>query len=95
MFQEYLPIYVPLFVAPFMNDQESNSTLLEIKRRARAMSKASTEKSYMQFLDQVASEQFGVRHYHEALVQARKQSSTPYSAMAFYLSTCQEYYLDF
>jgi hypothetical protein len=62
----------------------------------------------MQYLDQVAREQFGVRHYHEAQARAkRKQAAGVLTGQAIsvatlrmsnymnsYMSSCQQYYLD-
>ena len=80
----------------------NTTTLREVKRRARELTRNVSEKSYMQYLDQVAREYLGVRHYHEARVRCESRTrvqpgdrepaiNTP---MAFYLRSCQEYYLD-
>ena len=42
-----------------------------IKKKARILSRTVGNKSYMQYLDQVARDQFGVRHYHEAQALAK------------------------
>ena len=56
-----------------MSVHEINArSIREIKRQARSLSRSIAEKSYMQYLDQVARERFGVRHYHEAQVRAGK-----------------------
>lgn len=74
-----------------------------IKRQARILSRTRGKKSYMQYLDQVANERFGVRHYHEAQTRVKRNGSASFragrtspsgSVTAFYLSACQEYYLD-
>jgi hypothetical protein len=79
-----------------------------IKKRARILSRTIGNKSYMQYLDQVAREQFGVRHYHEAQARAkRKQAAGVKTGQAIsvatlrmsnymnsYMSSCQQYYLD-
>ena len=51
----------------------STVSLSLIKKRARFLSRPDGNKSYMQYLDQVAREQFGVRHYHEAQTQAKRK----------------------
>ena len=51
----------------------STVSLSLIKKRARFLSRTDGNKSYMQYLDQVAREQFGVRHYHEAQTQAKRK----------------------
>ncbi len=48
-----------------------------IKKRARILSRTVAKKSYMQCLDQIAREQFGVRHYHEAHTQAKRKKVAP------------------
>ena len=80
----------------------NTATLREVKRRARELTRNVSDKSYMQYLDQVAREYLGVRHYHEARVRSESQIRTQANAqqpaintpMAFYLRSCQEYYLD-
>ena len=69
-----------------------------IKRQARARSRGEGSMTYMQYLDQVARELYGVRHFHEA--RARYRSATTATAAAVsplqhYLRSMQEYYLDF
>ena len=82
-----------------MTVQEITSTSLrQIKRQARLLSRSSYNKTYMQYLDQVAREQFGVRHYHEAQTRAGKGAAVDIrreSLMVFYQQACQEYYLEF
>ncbi len=82
-----------------MSVQEINArSIREIKRHARLLSKSMRQKTYMQYLDQVARERFGLRHYHEAQVRAAKvtpQRAVRDSPIAFYQQACQEYYLEF
>lgn len=82
-----------------MSVQEINAkSIREIKRHARLLSRSMREKTYMQYLDQVARERFGVRHYHEAQVRAGKVAPgrvLPTSRTEFYQLACQEYYLEF
>ena len=82
-----------------MSVQEINArSIREIKRHARLLSKSKRQKTYMQYLDQVARERFGVRHYHEAQVRAGKIATervVQISPMVFYQQACQEYYLEF
>ena len=87
-----------------MSRQVINATTLrEVKRRARKLTRDVSEKSYMQYLDQVAQDYLGVRHYHEARVrcgdaqdpiQPGVQTPVNNTPMAFYLRSCQEYYLE-
>jgi|APSaa5957512535_1039671.scaffolds.fasta_scaffold133264_1 hypothetical protein len=87
-----------------MSRQVINATTLrEVKRRARKLTRNVSEKSYMQYLDQVAQDYLGVRHYHEARVRSKpsviarpetEEAVTTNTPMAFYLRSCQEYYLD-
>ena len=86
----------------------SAASLSLIKKRARILSRTVGNKSYMQYLDQVAREQFGVRHYHEAHTRAkRKQAAGVRTGQAIsvtalymsnymnsYMNNCQQYYLD-
>ena len=82
-----------------MSVQEINTrSIREIKHHARLLSKSIRKKTYMQYLDQVARERFGVRHYHEAQVRAGKitpERVVRVSPMTFYQQACQEYYLEF
>jgi len=79
-----------------MSQFELDQTLRQIKRKARHLTRTLREKTYMQYLDQVSREQLSVRHYHEARLRLRDQSTSELqpNSMAFYLSICQEYYLD-
>ncbi len=77
------------------------SSLRDIKREARRLSRAIVDKTYMQHLNEVARNRFGVRHYHEAQTRAKRAQSSNFvaldaqSPLIFYLQSCQEYYLDF
>lgn len=63
----------------------------EAKNRRRTEGRA----SYMQYLDQVAREFYGVRHFHEAQkVSRQKSEAVVVSPTQYYLRTLQEYYLD-
>ncbi len=81
-----------------MNQATPTLDIDGIKREAKALKKAGGSMTYMQYLDQVARDRYGVRHFHEAQILARKQLSTPAPALTpaqHYLHSMQEYYLDF
>ena len=74
--------------------------IVAIKRQARAMSRQSSSKTYMQCLDIVCRESLGVRHFHEAQKLAKKhvqppnpQDVTP-SPWTLYLQACQDAYVE-
>ena len=75
------------------------SDIIEIKRTAKRMKKRGGSMTYMQHLDQVSRELFGVRHFHEAKSLAHEQlvdeQKIPVSPTQFYLRSVQENYLDF
>ena len=69
-----------------------------IKRHARTRKKEGGDMTYMQCLDQVAAELYGLRHFHEARARVKHAAiATPIAAspLQYYLRTVQEYYLDF
>lgn len=83
------------FVMPTMNDIPD---IASIKREAKALKKAGGSMTYMQYLDQVSRQQYGVRHFHEAQVLARRLGSATQACLTpaqHYLHSLQEYYLDF
>jgi hypothetical protein len=72
----------------------------EIKRRAKQLSRTTSDKTYMQCLDIVCREEMGLRHFHEAQQLARKarpetgaksDSGSPWTQ---YLQACQEAYFE-
>jgi hypothetical protein len=74
----------------------------EIKRRAKQLSRSTSDKTYMQCLDIVCREEMGLRHFHEAQKLASKNShetgpqfqaeaSSPWTQ---YLQACQEAYFE-
>ena len=69
-----------------------------IKREARALRKRDGSMTYMQYLDQVARELYGLRHFHEAVARHRRQpAKSPFSPIAHYLHyqlDQQAYYMD-
>ena len=71
--------------------------LARIRRQAKALRKTDAGSTYMQHLDQVARELYGVRHFHEARARAKLAATTVLSAspLQYYLRSVQEYYLDF
>tara|TARA_B110000503_G_scaffold109974_1_gene164594 strand:- start:970 stop:1212 length:243 start_codon:yes stop_codon:yes gene_type:complete len=80
-----------------MHNQEVPDLNL-IKRQAKTRSKEAVGMTYMQCLDQVARELYGLRHFHEARAKAKHAANaTPATAspLQYYLRTVQEYYLDF
>ncbi len=72
-----------------------------IKREARARRRTQGDTAYMQHLDIVARELYGVRHFHEAQrLSQRSENAQPvpvnsYTPTQHYLRSLQEYYLDF
>ena len=70
----------------------------EIKRRAKQLSRSTSDKTYMQCLDIVCREEMGVRHFHEAQKLAGKYKTThrtqPESAWTLYLQACQDAYFE-
>jgi len=92
-----LTLPAPLTIVSHMNNHEVPDLDL-IKRQAKTRSKEDGGMTYMQCLDQVARELYGLRHFHEARAKAKHAASaTPASAspLQYYLRTVQEYYLDF
>ncbi len=83
----------------------SSPDIVNIKRQAKRRAKTDRRHSYMQHLDLVARELYGVRHFHEArALNDRAVDSTTgvnqppdlrQNPTQHYLQTLQEYYLDF
>ncbi|MBL6688761.1 MAG: hypothetical protein ISP91_00040 [Pseudomonadales bacterium] len=70
--------------------------LRRIKQEARRRRRALGNASYMQYLDLVSRELYGVRHFHEAQVLSTRVSSDRNQCPTqHYLRSLQEYYLDF
>lgn len=71
-----------------------------IKRRAKQLSRLNTGKSYMQHLDVLARDMFGVRHYHEARKVAERGQTTVspapkvVSPLVLYFHACQDAYFE-
>lgn len=72
-----------------------DKTLSRIKRKAKQLSRSQTGMTYMQWLDRVAHETLGVRHYHEArrLASRGRPQSAP-SPLLLYLEACQASYFE-
>ena len=65
-----------------------------IKKEARYRRRTLGKASYMQYLDLVAREFYGVRHFHEAQALSARAHITD-TPTQHYLRSLQEYYLDF
>lgn len=76
----------------------------DIKRKAKALARARDDKSYMQCLDIVCQQDWGLRHFHEAqklaenspeqINQQHQQPNQHQSAWTLYLQACQESYFE-
>ena len=74
----------------------------EIKRRAKQLSRSTSDKTYMQCLDIVCREEMGLRHFHEAQRLASKApavpgvqpAAEPMPAWTQYLQACQDAYFE-
>ena len=80
----------------WINPSETSSRAA--RRAAKSRRKVGMGMSYMQCLDHVAREMYGVRHFHEARARVKRAASKApiiVSPLQYYLRTVQEYYLDF
>lgn len=72
--------------------------LARIRKEAKSRRRRQGHASYMQYLDLVARELYGVRHFHEAQAVSRAAHMTrsrQVSPTHHYLRSLQAYYLDF
>lgn len=81
----------------------TETQLRSVKRRAKQLSRSRRDVTYMQCLDIVCQEDFGLRHFHQAQqLASRKAPSTasvntaePSSAAwTLYLQACQDSYFE-
>ena len=81
----------------------TETQLRSVKRRAKLLSRSRQDVSYMQCLDIVCQEDWGLRHFHQAqkLVTRKPSNKTnvprgeqSHSAWTLYLQACQDAYFE-
>ena len=81
----------------------TETQLRSVKRRAKQLSRSRQDVTYMQCLDIVCQDDFGLRHFHQAQkLVTRKQPVTAnvapgeqsHSAWTLYLQACQDSYFE-
>lgn len=66
--------------------------LIGIKRQAKQLSRQDKSRTYMQHLDVVCQEQFGVSRFQDASKQAVR--AEPVTPLSLYLQACQDAYFE-
>jgi hypothetical protein len=81
----------------------TETQLRKVKRRAKLLSRARHDVTYMQCLDIVCQEDLGLRHFHQAQQLATRKPSAAsnetqveqsHSAWTLYLQACHDAYFE-